>query len=344
MLEISTLPAGIYDGLPKLEELYLESNKELRCLPVGLFSGLAGLEKLTLNDTPKLTCVPADMPKIKDIEGGPSAICDTSKPNCDAATMKNLTCKDLIQTATGKEVTEEYCAYVRSDQTGPAPNLKLFKGQGITGIHECAFSFPGLNQDGLELTIADNQIKTVPVGLFAFLPSLTKLYLSDNPIKELPVKVFSGLSKLEVLSSGMLEISTLPAGIYDGLPKLEELYLESNKELRCLPVGLFSGLAGLEKLTLNDTPKLTCVPADMPKIKDIEGGPSAICDTDTTCTTASIVVASDDASTTPIIIGVLVGLVVLLAMSVAVFVIMRCRRAKASQAAGTDNAIEVQVK
>jgi len=55
--QLSTLPAGVFDGLTSLQWLYLFSN-QLSTLPAGVFNGLTSLQRLDLNNN-QLSTLPA---------------------------------------------------------------------------------------------------------------------------------------------------------------------------------------------------------------------------------------------------------------------------------------------
>ena len=90
----------------------------------------------------------------------------------------------------------------------------------------------------------------LPEGLFAGLTSLKFLNLGYNRLTELPAGVFSGLTSLERLRLTSNDLSRLPAGVFDGLSNLKELELDYN-DLTSLPQGVFGDLFNLEELLLN---------------------------------------------------------------------------------------------
>ena len=57
---LSTLPAGLFDGLTALQYLYLNSNAEMRTLPAGIFDSLSALEYLHLHNN-RLNQLPAGL-------------------------------------------------------------------------------------------------------------------------------------------------------------------------------------------------------------------------------------------------------------------------------------------
>ena len=96
----------------------------------------------------------------------------------------------------------------------------------------------------------DNDLTTLPAGIFNELTSLTRLDLGVNDLSTLPVGIFDGLTSLTELDLGSNDLSTLPAGIFDELTSLTELDLGDN-DLSLLPAGIFDELTSLTRLSLS---------------------------------------------------------------------------------------------
>ncbi|CAM9151401.1 unnamed protein product, partial [Ectocarpus sp. 13 AM-2016] len=109
------------------------------------------------------------------------------------------------------------------------------------------------------LSLASNELTTLPEGIFGGLTALETLFLSDNELTTLPEGIFGGLPALELLYLYSNKLTTLPAGIFGGLTALEILYLYDNV-LTVLPEGVFGDLTALEILHLEGN-SLECLPS-----------------------------------------------------------------------------------
>ena len=78
----------------------------------------------------------------------------------------------------------------------------------------------------------------------------TVLYFPNNELESLPEGIFSGLTSLQWLYLHNNDLASLPEGIFSGLTSLQRLYLHNNK-LAELAVGIFSDLTSLEVLYLD---------------------------------------------------------------------------------------------
>ena len=77
----------------------------------------------------------------------------------------------------------------------------------------------------IRLTLYDNDLSSLSDGIFQNLPSLTYLYLHDNDLDSLPDGVFQGLTKLEALDLRRNDLGALPDGVFQGLTYLSYLKL-----------------------------------------------------------------------------------------------------------------------
>ena len=107
--------------------------------------------------------------------------------------------------------------------------------------------FAGLDVTTLDL--GNNQLTTLPLGVFDGLSNLSTLSLNDNRLTALPLGIFDGLSNLSTLSlnhnqlgTGALAAGALPVGVFSGLSNLSTLNLSHN-QLTTLPSGTFNGLS-----------------------------------------------------------------------------------------------------
>ena len=99
------------------------------------------------------------------------------------------------------------------------------------------------------LTLYDNKLSSIQVGLLANLTSLKELFLHTNNLILLQGGVFDGLGALDVLALWGNELSSIQVGSLANLTSLKELFLHTNK-LTLLQDGAFGGLGALEILSL----------------------------------------------------------------------------------------------
>ena len=97
----------------------------------------------------------------------------------------------------------------------------------------------------------DNQLATLPTGVFDSLTSLQNLVLRGNQLTTLPTGVFDSLADLRTLGLSYNQLTTLPDGAFDRLTSLQGLWLVDN-QLTAFPVGVFDGLTSLRTLALQN--------------------------------------------------------------------------------------------
>nr|ABB21034.1 variable lymphocyte receptor A [Eptatretus burgeri] len=103
------------------------------------------------------------------------------------------------------------------------------------------------------LSLDNNQLQTLPEGVFDQLVELDELYLQYNKLKSLPSKIFDSLTKLTWLSLQYNKLQSLPNGVFHNLPLLKELYLSYN-QLRSVPNRAFDSLSNIKTLWLQSNP------------------------------------------------------------------------------------------
>ncbi|MYA98496.1 leucine-rich repeat protein, partial [Candidatus Poribacteria bacterium] len=109
------------------------------------------------------------------------------------------------------------------------------------------------------LGLSNNQLTSLPVGVFDELSALTNLVLHNNQLTVLSAGVFDGLTALTQLQLNNNQLTTLPTDVFDELSALTDLYLQNN-QLTSLSAGAFNGLTALTQLLLNNN-QLTTLPA-----------------------------------------------------------------------------------
>ena len=222
------LPQGLFDYVPKLEELYLNFNivlniesgifdplKELRelhisthqeSLPPELFSGLTNLERLQV-----------DSSKWRGNEGGNFPL--------------------------------PYLRYLHPDILRGLNRLRIVS---FLGDME---DIPGdllRDQTNLESFTLHGNLTSVPSELFRNTRSLRNLTLQAK-FHTLPADLFLGLADLRSVFLGWGELEDLPPGIFRDNTAVSRLNL-SRSSIVDLPVGIFDGFADVQTIDLRSNP------------------------------------------------------------------------------------------
>ena len=117
------------------------------------------------------------------------------------------------------------------------------------------------------LILSRNKLTELPSGIFNGLTSLTHLHLDDNILESLDADVFSNLTSLTHLHLNNNELTELPSSIFNGLTSLTHLYLQLNGFTE-LPDGLFEGLTSLEWLWVEDAQRPLPFPIKLDMVGD----------------------------------------------------------------------------
>ena len=223
--DVTTLPAGVFDGLTALQWLNLAGDDNLSALPAGVFNGLTALRTLWL-DLGVATTLPAS------VFGGLTTL------EVLGLSSSNLT---ALPAGTFSGLTALTSLFLSNNDLTSLP-AGLFGG--LTALKH------------LDLSV--NELSNLPAGVFSGLTALERLHLLGNRLTSLPAGVFGGLTELSWLRLHLNELTSLPAGVFSGLTALEAITLNDN-ELTTVPAGLFSGLTALESIALDDN-ELTALP------------------------------------------------------------------------------------
>ena len=218
--DLTELPTEVFNGLSRLRELKIDSNRSLATLPSGIFDGLTQITELRMNYN-AIAELPAGVfedllvLRVLEMEGNklsslPSGVLDSQSQ------LEELVIR-------GNELT--------TFPEGIFDNLT-----DLEGLY--------LNHNGLTSLRAD---------LFPGLDKLEYLFLDHNGLDDLPDGVFSELSGLDILTLSSNQLDDLPDGVFSDLSGLEVLTLSSN-QLDDLPDGLFTGWTSLERLRLLENP------------------------------------------------------------------------------------------
>ncbi|XP_072753584.1 uncharacterized protein [Anoplolepis gracilipes] len=113
-----------------------------------------------------------------------------------------------------------------------------------------SFNFVSSLPDTLiEFVVNDNNITSIPDGVFSKLYNLLYLTLANNKIETLQNGVFRGLKSLQFLSLMNNNIVTINRSVFTDLPNLETLHLHHNS-IRDLQHNTFAELTALKRLNL----------------------------------------------------------------------------------------------
>ena len=195
-MTLESLPEDLFDGLGKMETLYLGGN-EFTTLPSDVFDGLSNLESLNLLHS-----------KVSDL---PDGIFD------DLDSLKRL---DLYASPLNS---------LEADEFEELPGLThLYLGRiGLTTLPAGIFD----DLSDLEaLTLGSNSLSSLPQGVFDNLTNLTRLSLLGNDLttEGLPDGVLANLGSLEELLLMDNELESLPEGLFQGVTELTFLTLNYN--------------------------------------------------------------------------------------------------------------------
>ena len=155
---------------------------------------------------------------------------------------------EQVRDATLAKLGETDCGNVFEAELASITGLLSLSRQGITSLKsDDLYGLTGLTQ----LDLGDNnQLNSLPEGIFSGLTALALLQISHNQLESLPEGIFSGLTALTSLQISNNQLESLPAGIFSGLTALRTLDLSRN-QLESLPEGIFSGLTALRNLNLS---------------------------------------------------------------------------------------------
>lgn len=222
---LQALSSGVFEGLTKLEVLFLSSNS-LRSLPPTIFRRLHNLRELRLQSN-ELASLP------EDVFMGLLAL---EKLNLSNNHLEILPASIFLGLG-------------RLGQLSLANNRLVLPPQEIfRGLFALA-----------ELWLGGNQFKELPHTLFRGLRALELLDLNTNQLRELPDREIEGLARLKQLSLAGNQLTSLPKRMMRGLPNLQHLWLQINqlsqqeidRIFAALPA---TGIRAEHQITLKQTP------------------------------------------------------------------------------------------
>ena len=198
-MNLTELPAGVFDGLEYLRGLYLQGNK-LRTLPEGLFRNLGSLEQLDLSNN------------------GLEVVEKRSFQGLTKLTQIDLSNNRLSWLPNGifKDVGNDPCLYC-------TVTLRL-QGNMLSTLDRAFDGFMMLER----LYLQDNKLYSFLPGALKGLKHLGHLDLSNNSLTTLDEHIFDSLESLRILNMAWNQLGTLPEGLFRNLSGLRYLYLQNN--------------------------------------------------------------------------------------------------------------------
>ncbi|CAM9996955.1 unnamed protein product, partial [Ectocarpus sp. 4 AP-2014] len=173
---LTTLPAGIFEGLTNLTFLGFDENA-LTTLPEAIFDGLTGLTLLRLGENNLTTLPEGVFEGLTNLEG--LLLNDNALTTLPAGIFEGLTKVD---------------------------NLRLWSNGLTTLPAEIFESLTNL----ASLSLFYNVLTTLPEGIFDGLTRLERLSLQYNALRTLPEGIFEGLTSLETLYINNNSLECLP--------------------------------------------------------------------------------------------------------------------------------------
>ncbi len=269
--QLTELPPGVFEGLPKLWSLFLDNNP-LTSLPDGVFEGLIRLTALGLPEGMPLPIslekVGTNQVKAVAPKGAPFKIevpLMVTGGSLEGGATSLTIPTGRVESQTLRVHRTNWMPDAVTVNIGTLPPRPFgHRGYALEETGDLPLEF---SRDG-EANLPPGHILEGCTGKVIFaiaaeagvvpwyvtqdhLESITILNLRDQSITELRSKDFNGLSNLKVLGLSYNELERLPPGIFDSLTSLTHLILSHN-ELESLPSGIFDSLTSLTHLHLND--------------------------------------------------------------------------------------------
>ena len=263
--DLTTLSSGDFDGLTGLTSLDMSGNK-FGSLPVNIFDDLTSLTDLNISfnnffqeDENGLTTLPDgifdSLTSLIDLNLSFSGL--TSLPDGIFDQLSSLEILDLL--------VSEFTTLTADVFDGLSSLKSLDLATQSNEAENQLTSVPsGLFDDltSLEkLYLSGHSFTSLPTGLFDNNTSHTHLHLNSNGMTALPDNIFDKLISLTTLLFSGNNLPSLPDGIFDKNTLLKHLGLRSNG-IGSLRSDVFDPLTNLETLSLRNN-KLTSLSADV---------------------------------------------------------------------------------
>lgn len=105
-----------------------------------------------------------------------------------------------------------------------------------------------------DLSIRDNNLRTLYSDSFVGLNKLERLYLSNNQLRKLPVGLFRNTPKLRFLDLRSNLIASLEKSAFEGPQAVLQMLIFSYNQIRSFPPGFFQQFPSLVALSLTGLP------------------------------------------------------------------------------------------
>ncbi|XP_029002013.1 podocan [Betta splendens] len=274
--KLEKIPAGAFDNLQNLRELYLQNNLlSNEGMDNETFSQLTSLECLDLSNN-NLTVVPKGLPRnlvllhleknaIRSIPG--DAL--TSVRNLEYLLLHNnkLRSRSIYPTAF-QGLKKLHTLHMYNNLLERIPRGLPRRAKTLMLLHN-HISEIGRNDLALlynltELNLSYNKLSTYKVHREAFrkLRLLETLDLSGNSLHSMPLGLPRSLQVLEIKNN---KLSSVPDGALTGMEKLRKLILSNNQlKLNSVYQGAWMELTALTTLDLSGN-QLSHIPSDLPE-------------------------------------------------------------------------------
>ncbi|XP_041646513.1 podocan [Cheilinus undulatus] len=274
--KLEKIPAGAFDDLPNLRELYLQNNLlSNEGMDNETFSQLSSLECLDLSNN-NLSVVPKGLPRnlvllhleknsIRSIPG--DAL--TSVRNLEYLLLHNNKLRSRsIHPAAFQGLKKLHTLHMYNNLLERVPRGLPRRAKTLMLLHN-SISEIGRNDLALlytltELNLSYNKLTSSRLHRDAFrkLRMLETLDLSGNSLYSLPMGLPRSLQVLEIKNN---QLSSIPDGALTGMEKLKKFILSDNQlKLNSVYQGAWMELSALKTLDLSGN-LLTHIPSDLPE-------------------------------------------------------------------------------
>ncbi|XP_034036218.1 podocan [Thalassophryne amazonica] len=236
--KLEKIPAGAFDNLPNLRELYLQNNLlSNEGMDNETFSQLSSLEYLDLSNN-NLSVVPTGLPRSLVLL------------HLEKNSIRSIP-KDALTSVRNLEYLLIHNNKLRSRSIHPAAFQGLKKLHTLHMYNNLLERVPrGMPRRAKTLMLLHNAISEIGRNDLALLYTLTELNLSYNRLTSSQIhrEAFRKLRLLENLDLSGNSLHSLPLG----LPRTLQVLIVKNNQLNSIPDGALTGMEKLRKVILSD--------------------------------------------------------------------------------------------